>query len=139
MKRGRVIRLIDAKALTVGLAVGLLAGGGFAFAQSAQPGGAHDQGAEGAYQTMPDGEGTGPVATGEEAKQIVDYLEGRSESPHPKEYFVAEGAPPALVEQCRERIRPLDPLACEAVIAISAGELAPGSYSEEELREAVGE
>ena len=55
--------------------------------------------------------------------------------------FAVEGAPPSwLVDDCREGgdEAPSTALHCEAIIAIAEGRLAPGEYSDEELREALG-
>jgi hypothetical protein len=55
--------------------------------------------------------------------------------------FMAEGAPAWLVDDCRAggAEAPSTALHCKAIIAIAEGRLEPGSYSDEELREALGD
>jgi hypothetical protein len=80
---------------------------------------------------------TEPVATGAEAERIVKELEQGGPETH---NLVTEGVPAEwIVEDCRSSDPPMDPLGCEGVIAIAEGELAPGAYSDDELRAKLGE
>lgn len=53
--------------------------------------------------------------------------------------FSAEGAPGWLLEACRSGTSPTTALHCEAIAAIAEGTLAPGSYSDAELKARLGE
>jgi hypothetical protein len=126
--------------LVVGLAIGLLAGAGFAFTQVSDSGGDQAQKASPRYldpldQLPPSA--TEPAATGAEAERIWKELEQGGPETH---NLVTEGVPAEwIVEGCRSSDPPMDPLGCEAVIAIAEGELAPGAYSDDELRARLGE
>ena len=54
--------------------------------------------------------------------------------------FLAEGDPaPWMLEACKEPNPPMEELHCRALAAIAERTLEPGAYSDEELREALGD
>jgi hypothetical protein len=124
--------------LIVGFAAALLAGStGLALA--------HDSGTPEGWTAAASGSPSDPSTpfAGPESFGAVPEMEWRKAHglPRPSEAdevdFAAEGPAPWQADDCREEgpeALGSTPLHCEAIIAVTEGRLAPGVYSDEQLR-----
>jgi hypothetical protein len=133
--------MLNTRALIVGVAIGVMAGGvGFALAQdsSGTPSSPSSPASSSAAPVISTDSGSAEPFIPLEQAEAAGVVPEESEADETD--FAAEGVPPgSLVADCRSADPPTTPLHCDAIVAVSEGKLAPGRYSDEQLRSVLGE